>query len=91
MRSRDGYRPARNGEWHFNKDGSCVARPAQSFDASAGWTFLAVSFTHGGATDLYAWQAGAGSGGAMRAFALLTLFVAAPRRSRRADRRLRPR
>ncbi len=52
------YFLTRNGEWHFNRDGSYTANPAQSFDVSLGWTFLAVSFTQGGATDLYAWQAG---------------------------------
>ncbi|WP_043113040.1 hypothetical protein [Solimonas flava] len=52
------YFLTRNGEWHFNRDGSYTANPAQSFDVSLGWTFLAVSFTPGGATDLYAWQAG---------------------------------
>jgi hypothetical protein len=46
------------GEWHFNKDGSYTANPEQGLDVSLGWTFLAVSFTHNGATDLYAWQAG---------------------------------
>lgn len=52
------YFLTRNGEWHFNRDGSYTANPARSFDVSLGWTFLAVSFTQGGATDLYAWQAG---------------------------------
>ncbi|HVT34094.1 MAG TPA: GlyGly-CTERM sorting domain-containing protein [Nevskiaceae bacterium] len=51
-----------NGEWHFNKDGTFVANPPQSFDVSAGWTFLAVSFTQGGALDLYAWQGGVNGG-----------------------------
>ena len=48
----------RNGEWHFNRDGTFVANPPQSFDVSLGWTFLAISFTEGGANDLYAWQSG---------------------------------
>ena len=56
------YFLTRNGEWHFNRDGSYTANPAQSFDVSVGWTFLAVSFTHGGASDLYAWQAGVNGG-----------------------------
>lgn len=52
------YFLTKNGEWHFNKDGTSVANPAQSFDVTVDWTFLAVSFTSGGATDLYAWQKG---------------------------------
>lgn len=49
-------------EFHFNKDGSFTANPQQSFDITQGWTYLAVSFTNGGATDLYAWQAGVNGG-----------------------------
>lgn len=52
------YFLTRNGEWHFNRDGSFVANPAQSFDVTRDWTFLAVTLIQGGATDLYAWQAG---------------------------------
>ncbi|HUS23655.1 MAG TPA: hypothetical protein VM369_01800 [Candidatus Binatia bacterium] len=58
----DPYFLTRNGEWHFNKDGTFVANPLESFDVSQDWTFLAVSFTTGGATDLYAWQAGVNAG-----------------------------
>jgi hypothetical protein len=54
----DPYFYTPNGEWHFNKDGTTVANPGQNFDVTLGWTYLAVSFTSGGATEMYAWQAG---------------------------------
>jgi MYXO-CTERM domain-containing protein len=55
------YFLTRTGEFHYNTDGTATGNAAAAFDVSLGWTFLAVSFTLGGETDLYAWQAGVNS------------------------------